>query len=89
MRTLLLAAVLLAAPAFADKKEEAQKKMDEAAAKACQIAKDAIAKQEACADENEKMSAVTCSDKDSRKSADYMKLNKDCMQKVKAAAKKK
>ncbi len=87
-RLTVLFAALAAAVAFADAKEDAQKKVDEAMAQSCQMAKDNIAKQaEACADENTKMQAVDCKDKASRKTQDFLKLNVECANKVKAGAK--
>jgi hypothetical protein len=61
--------------------------MDEASAKACEIAKTQISKQPKCTEENAKISGVDCADKAARKAADYMTLNSECMKKVREGAK--
>ena len=87
-RIALLCAVTVSLLAFADAKEDAQKKVDEAMAQSCQLAKDAVAKQAtACADENAKLSAIDCKDKASRKTTDFLKLNGECQKKVREGAK--
>jgi hypothetical protein len=88
MKRLAVAAVLVCSSfAFAITKEEAQKKMDEASAKACESAKTLVSKETACADEKAKLDAVDCANGEQRKASKYMDLNSACMKKVKTAGK--
>lgn len=92
MNRLLLLCALFPVLALAEPSEEAQKKAEAAAVKSCQVAKDFVARQEACADEHTELVAVICSDPASRQTVDPKKLSADCSKKLKvkpAPAKKK
>jgi hypothetical protein len=80
---LSLCCTLISTAALADAKEDAQKKVDEAMAKSCDLAKKAISdKASTCTEENQAMSAVDCAVKEQRKTVDFLKLNGACQKKV-------
>jgi hypothetical protein len=84
----VLFAIALSTTAFADKKADAQAKVDAAMQKSCELSKKNIdAKKDICADEATAIDAVDCADKEARKSVDFLKLGGECTKKVKAAAK--
>ena len=89
-RLVLLLATLVAGGALAaDTAEDKERKAEAAAVKACQVAKDKMSTQEACSEEYGHMSAVICSDKESRSTVDYVKLNAECQKKLKRLPAKK
>ncbi|MEW5738492.1 MAG: hypothetical protein AB1938_06170 [Myxococcota bacterium] len=71
-------------------KEEAQRKVDQAMARSCTLAKAAITRAgDVCADEKAKMAAVDCAKKETRKGVDFLALNGTCQKKVREAVKAK
>jgi len=84
MHSTLFVLALLAA----DSKEDAQKKVDEAMAKSCELAKKNVENnKEACSDQAKAFEALDCASKDSRKSVDFLKVQGECLKKVKEGAK--
>jgi hypothetical protein len=85
MKVLFAVAGLMLA---ADSKEDAQKKVDEAMAKSCELAKKNVENnKEACADQAKAFEALDCASKESRKAVDFLKVQGECLKKVKETAK--
>ena len=89
-RLTAIAVSLCAALAFAaESKEETQKKVDEAMQKSCELAKkNVIDNKAACASEATALEAVDCANKDQRKASDFLKVQGECLKKVKAGGAK-
>lgn len=81
-----VAVSLCAAVAFAaDSKEDAQKKVDEAMAKSCELSKkNVMDHKDVCAEAATALEPIDCANKDQRKSVDFLKLNVECAKKMKA-----
>ncbi|MFT3710202.1 MAG: hypothetical protein QM817_21455 [Archangium sp.] len=87
-RLIVVLTFALSTLAFADAKEDAQKKIDEAMAQSCDLAKKNVTtNKEVCADEFAKLDPVDCQNKDQRKASDFLKVNGECTRKMKDAAK--
>jgi hypothetical protein len=87
-RFVIVAALALSGVAFADTRDAAQKKVDDAMAQSCAMAKKNIADhKDVCADEFTKIDPIDCPVKESRKTLDFLKVNGECTQKVREQAK--
>jgi hypothetical protein len=86
-RTTLFVALTCSTLALADAKEDAQKKVDEAMAQSCELAKKNVTdRRDVCADEFAMLGSVDCQSRDQRKASDFLKVNGECTRKLKEKA---